>query len=259
MGDISELRGLIVIVTFLGVSFLLISLMPSEIYSAEETRTVETPEFEGIDVISFVDTANTAMNETGGWTYPLDTSWYIVEIDDGDGEGKKDLGGRDLDMWYKKANETEHKIKHEHLYGVFIFTFSHFMDHYDKSGINKGKTLDVSDLEANRNPDNKTSMFRIKCNHFEATAIYNFNSTKWANFTDAWDHNELYVFHGIDFDQTSTGYNAFYLISRLLFFQMPEMNVVLNMIIAIPVWIAIGYIVVILIYRTIGAVFGGGA
>ena len=255
MGDISELRGLIVIVSFLGVSFLLIGLMPSEIYVAGETRTVETPDFEGVDIYSFADTANTAMNETGGFYYPLDNTWYIVPIDDGTG----DLGGHDLDMWYRIANESTHEIRHEHLYGVFIFTFSHDMNHYDNSGLDRGTTLDVSEIEANRNVDNDTSTFTIKCNHFNARAIYNYNGTKWSNFTEAWDHNELYVFHGINFDQVSTGYSAFDLIARLLFFQMPEMNPILNAIIAIPVWVCISYVVVILIYRTIGAVFGGGA
>jgi len=256
MGDISELRGLIVIVTFLGVSFLLISFMPTALYSPGKTRTVETPEFEGIDVMNFVDTANTAMNETGGYTDPLDSTWYIVDpIDDGDG----DLGGHDILYRYRKANQSTHEIIHDHLYGVFIFTFSHDMDHYDKSGVNRGTVLDVSEIEANRNEDNKTSAFTVKCGHFSCKAIYNFNSTKWNNFTHAWNHNELYVFHGINFDQVATGYNAFDLISRILFFQMPEGNAILNAIIAIPIWIGIGYIVVILIYRTIGAVFGGGA
>ena len=255
MGDISELRGLIVIVTFLGVSFLLIGLMPAEIYVAGETRTIETTEFEGIDVLSFADTANLCMNETGGAYEFGAPTWYRMQVDDGTG----DLGGHDVEFVYRIANESTHELRNEHLYGVFIFTFGHDMNHYDKNGIDRGTILDVSEIEDNRNPDNDTSMFTIKCSDFNARLIMNYNGSKWSNFTEAWDHNELYAFHGINFDQVSTSYSAFDLIGRLLFFQMPEGNLILNAIIAIPVWVGIGYIVVILIYRTIGAVFGGGA
>lgn len=259
MGDISELRGLIVVVTFLGVTGLLIAWMPSQLYAGGEYHEVYVPEvFEGMDIYNFVDTANTPMNETQGWTYPLDTSWYICEPDD-DGEGDPEIGGRNVNMWYKKANESGLAVKHEHLYGAFIFTFSHFMKHYDRNGIDRGTHLEVAEIQDN-SEDNQTSRFKVQCRHFHMTAIFNFNYTKWGNFTNAWNHNELYVFHGIDFDQSSTGYNAWDLIAKLLFFQMPAgIPFYINAILAIPIWVATAYIVVILVYRTIGAVFGGGA
>lgn len=258
MGDISEIRGLVVVVTFLGSLVLLIMWIPPQLFSAGDYHEVAIPEiFEGFDIYNFVDTANTPMNETQGWVYPLDNSWYICEPDD-DGEGDPEIGGRNVNMWYKRANESGLAVKHEHLYGAFIFTFSHFQEHYNRHGINMGTSLEVEEIQAN-SEDNQTSRFKVECRHFHMTAIFNFNATKWGNFTDAWNHNELYVFHGIDFDQLSTGYNAWDLISRLLFFQLPEVNPYINALIAIPIWVASVYVVVILIMRAMGALFGGGA
>lgn len=43
MGDISELRGLIVVLTTLGVFALLVSWMPSELFVATEGRQITPP------------------------------------------------------------------------------------------------------------------------------------------------------------------------------------------------------------------------
>lgn len=256
MGDISELRGLILCVTFLGSLTLLIGWMPVELYTASEGKVVEVPSFyEAIDTYSFADSADTPMNETLGWTYPLDNTWYVVEPDD-DATGNKEIGGHDVEMFYKKANESGLAVKHQHLYGALIFTFAHWQNHYDRNGVNRGETLTVEEIQAN-SENNQTSKFKVGCIHFNMIAIYNFNYTKWGTFANAWNMHELYVYHGVNFDQVNTAFNAFDLISMLLFFQLPEMNLYVNALLAIPMWCCIAYLVYVLLIKVIPFIAGG--
>lgn len=255
MGDISELRGLVFCVSFLGLLVLLYLWMPAQLFTSEEYRDVEVPDiFEGIDVYSFADTDTFTMNETGGFDPPLESSYYVYELDDGDGY----FGGHDIDFWYKDANESDHFVKNQHLYSVFLIILVHDMNFYDHNGVNLGTLLNVSDIEDN-SLDNYTSRFNVKCEHLSYTAIFAYNATLYGNFTHAWDYHGLNVFCGISFDQVSTSYNAFDLIGKLLFWQLPEVETHVNAIISLPIWASICYLVYIFILRTIGAIFGGGA
>jgi len=63
---------------------------------------------------------------------------------------------------------------------------------------------------------------------------------------------------GINFDQTGTGYNAWDLIGMLLFFQLPDVHWIINILLALPFWVPVAYLTFIFILRAIGAIFGGG-
>lgn len=99
---------------------------------------------------------------------------------------------------------------------------------------------------------------------------FSFDTSIYGDPQFAWDSNtgdpvpdELYVLCGIDFDQTRTAYGAQSVLTALLFFNLPQvlggMPVIFGAILSLSVWGAILYISYIIILRTIGAVFGGGA
>jgi len=254
MGDISEMRGLIVCGTFLGVFVLLLMWMPPELFTAGNYRQVVVEDvFEGVDVFAFADTDSWCLNETGGWEYPLDNTMYVRNVDDGDGY----IGGHDVLFFYRDANETPLETWTHHLYGGFLITLVHDMNYYDTNGIDQGQQLTVAEIEANSD-DNVTSKFYLKCSHFTMVQIYGYNGTTFNSFTHAWNNWGLYSFWGVDFEHVSTSYNAFDLVGKLLFWQLPSVNVYINALISIPMWICIEYLLFIFILRVIGAVFGGG-
>ena len=254
MGDISELRGLIVIVTFIGVFVLLLAFMPSELYTAGGMRSVPTPEqlFETIEVYSFAETKTIQMNETGGEEWWVDNNVYIMDID---------IGNWDIDFYYKDANESNLNCRLIHIhYDWIIWPADHILRWYDRFGVEQSDGdgyLTVEDIQTNS--INNSSDWRAVCDHTTYHTTFRFNTTLYGNYTHAWNHHGLFAFFGVNFDDTRTSYNAFQLIAMLLFFQMPEVNVVLNAIIAIPIWVGIAYLIFILILRAIGAIFGGGA
>ncbi|MBA7492010.1 hypothetical protein ES702_02559 [subsurface metagenome] len=256
MGDISEMRGLVFAVTFLGVLTSLLLWIPPELYTAGESRTVYVPPiFESIEVYDFVETNTIQFNETGGSYYWIDSTFYIMGVD---------IGNWDCNLYYRIANETGLKVRLNHVhYEWLIFPAHHNLKWYDAQSVERGTLsgfLSVSEIQANAETgNNATSKWRASCDHFTYHTTFSYNGTTYNNFTHAWNNQDLYAFFGVDFTHVNTSYNAFHLVAMLLFFQLPYMNPYINMLLAIPLWACIAYLVYIFVLRTIGAIFGGGA
>ena len=255
MGDISELRGLLTVISFIGVTVLLIGLTPVQFYAEEyEGLTITPPEvFEAVDIQRFQETWECRLNETGG--YEKGGGYYMMEIKN---TGQEFFGGHDLNLWYKKANETSLDLHIEHWYAKWIFFLvQDGLEWINPKGISRGFILMGSELDTDFNTTEIE--YTAKCKHLEVKAFFGFNETLYSTPTEAWNHHGLWVLIGINFDQTATGYSAWDLIGMLLFFQLPNVHWFINALIAIPLWICIGYVAYILILRAIGALFGGGA
>lgn len=252
MGDISEIRGLIVVISFIGSLVFLIGLIPPEFLVAEyEGRKYTIPEyFEALDIQFFAETWNTTLDDQDAvWgLYPtIGYAWFK----------DCDIGGRDLGFYYSNANASNKKINMKHFWSEWIIIpYWHSLDWVNSQGINREELLDESEL----NEDYSGGVFEYtaKCSHFQIRAYFGFNETLYSSPSEAWDYYDLTILIGIDFDQVSTGMNAWALIGMLLFFQVPEIHWTLNALIAIPIWVAIVYLSYILILRALGAIFGGG-
>jgi hypothetical protein len=68
------------------------------------------------------------------------------------------------------------------------------------------------------------------------------NTTAYADPEDAWDNNVLYLLHGMGIDTTAAG-NIFALLVALLFLQLPDVPVLVNLLIATPIWACIIYLI----------------
>jgi len=256
MGDISELRGLIVILTFLGSFVLLLSLMPAEFYSIGDYRAVTVPEqFESIDVYSFAETDTIRLNETEG--EDAGGEYWRVQLKNA---GSEPLGNRDLWLYYKKNDSGFLNMYVNHYWKEWvIFTFFEKLNFYHK-GTDHGLYLDTSMMESYREaPNNDTANFELVSprHSFQYYWSVGFNSTSYNNFTHAWRNQDLYIFVGVDFDDVNTSYNAWQLVGMLLFFQLPEMNPVINGLMAIPLWVGIVYLIYVLIIKVIPLIAGG--
>jgi len=120
--------------------------------------------------------------------------------------------------------------------------------------VTRGEYLFENEIDA----DKEKLSYTIQCSHFQMKGFFGYNDTLYSSPSQAWDHHGLWILLGINFDQMSTGFNAFNLIGMLLFFQLPMVHPIINYIIAVPIWVCIIYLSFIFILRALGAIFGGG-
>jgi len=254
MGDISELRGLVVVLTALGTFALLVSWMPSELFVATEGRTISPPDiFETVDVFSYAETKTIRMNETGGVDF---ANYYWVQ--------DCDLGNRDLDFFYKDANESNLDLWVDHSWLEWlIIPVGERLRWVNSEGIDRGTTLTVGEMALDQEANNSTVNYRLVSDrwNFQYFASFAFNHTLYGGYQypweASWNFHGLYFFMAVNFDQVNTSFNAFHLIALLLFFQLPDVNVYVNALIAIPLWVNIAYLVYVLIIKVIPFIAGG--
>jgi len=254
MGDISEMRGIVVVITFLATLVLLINLFPSGFYAIDyHGRDVYVPElFEFIDIQSFAQTKPVILNVSGA-DYGEERRWDI------------DIGEHDFDLYYTKANKSKHNLRLVHYWSEWVFAMHQYglmwfnleglkrsaPDEYGHDAIS-GETIQLDFTE---------NVSKYRCVHpeyFEVRVFVAYNTTAYSGIIDAWNHYALHVMFGIDFDQTSTGYSAWAMISMLMFWQLPDIHWIIQVLISAPLWACVAYIAYILILRAIGAIFGGG-
>ncbi len=242
--ELPPLKPLVFIVTFLGVFSILAMTIPTGLLVPSQSYREPTVEeyFEQIDLQAFADTWGYTLNETQG--YDAGGGWYYVLAV---GSGSPALfGGHDIDLWYRKANETDLKLGIVHKYSWFIFPVGHWMDWLNSQGISRGGTgfekyLSATELEEDWSNET-TVAYTVICEHFQMKAFFGYNSTLYDNVTHAWNHHGFYVLLAIDFDEMATGINAWNLLGMILFWQLPDVHPVLNVIISIPFWVSIGWL-----------------
>jgi len=223
------LKPFLFIITFLGVFGLLVGTIPAGfLVETPEYREQQVSEyFEAIDVQYFAETWEHTLNATGGTD--AGAGWYFIDID---------IGNRDFDMWYKKANNPPLKLYFVHRYTWLIFPVSHKMRWLNYQGITRGTELEATELDS----DVSDPTYTVECSHFYVKTFFAYNDTLYSNPTEAWNASELNMLVAIDFDQQQTGMNAWNLIGMILFFQMPDVHPLLNAFIAIPMWVCIAWL-----------------
>lgn len=258
MGDISEMRGLVTIASFVGCLVILMGFIPPQFLIPDyEGRNVQPPEyFEAMDIQSFNLSKLTTFNESGDDLYGV-FGYAIQKV-----RKHIDLGGHDFDIYFSRANKSHHDIEFIHTwYDWVIFIHEKTMNFYDKNGQDLGTKItgDYLDTKHDNGEPLEFTVKSLSIHRFQVTAVFAFNETLYSSPTEAWNHYDFHVYVGMGFDQISTGYNAWDLIAMLLFFQLPNVHWIINALLAIPLWIAVAYLTYILILRAIGAIFGGGA
>jgi len=261
MGDLSEMRGLISVICFIGCLVFFMAIIPPQLMvGAYEGRTVVPPDyFEAIDIQAFKE-------------------WDVVYLNDSDYEPFKyqvakkdaDMGGHDFDVMYNLPNSSKHEICFRHVWSEWIFLkywadmhwtnregrYRHIGDG-GETWLDLGRVITSAIIEE----DLEANVAKYTVSHPESVFVvvyFGFNDTIYESLEEAWDYNGLAMFVGINFDQTKTGYNAWDLIAMLLFFQLPDIHWIINALIALPLWACIAYLTYIFILRALGSIFGGG-
>jgi len=114
--------------------------------------------------------------------------------------------------------------------------------------------------------ENITS-FVMKDEKYTYHVSLGYDPAKFDDFREAWqgtgtDTAELRIFIGMTLADSEKMWtestNAWNLINQILFFQSPLIHPILNVFIAIPLWISIIYVVVRIFLWIISAPLGGG-
>lgn len=248
MGDISELRGIVFAVTFMGIFVFIAMLIPAEFFTFSPERQVETPEhFEAIDLQFFSDTENFTVNHS---PYFYDHSFT--------------LGGWNLCFRSWKSQPLV-PVAHICSYGYsswWFFTWDYKKyDWFDENGVNYGDELTFAELDSiwnkQKEKENETMTFITKSQSCQIMVYFGWNTTEYSKPSDALNDNAMDVLYCIGMDQLNTSLNAWDVVGMLLFFQLPNVHWVINVLINIPIYIIIAYLSYVLIIKVIPFIAGG--
>lgn len=226
-------HAFVTVVTLLGVFVLLVVSMPSGFYSTSpeysQTYGPQADYIEPTDLesIAYFLTYNISYPESGGVEYDFDaegaTGTYVNV------RWTSTVEGQAFSFWHETWRWLIFKT-----YEQMFFT----RDNYDTGYI----TLAI--LENYWDSDlNSSKISPIYVPDLSVNAWFTDPDTSRNNITQAWSANQITVSVGFGWDNATMGYSAWSLVSQLLTFQSPQIHWTVNMLIAIPIWSAIGYLV----------------
>lgn len=101
--------------------------------------------------------------------------------------------------------------------------------------------------------------FSMQCDHVKINFWMEYNTTTYSKPSDALRDNAMKCLLGISIDQINTSFNAFSIISMLLWFEFPDVHWAINWGIRLGLWVAIGYVSAMFIMYLIQTLkpFGG--
>lgn len=234
---LNEQKTLIFVVSFLSIFFLLVNTMPAYfVQSSSSYPSSSIPEyFDTTEIMSYADYKQYNLTHSG-YSWQGDLGGHLIFLS---GDPNDPVHG-------------EYTIVIMHASWKFlVFTGGwHTMEWINTNGISRGIGLTISELMEDYN-ENATLKYTVKCSHFKMFAYIGFNTTLYSNPQEALENDNLTVILAISIDEVSTKVNAFELIASLLSFRMPEVHPFINAIIAIPIWIAIIWLVITIITKFI--------
>lgn len=228
---------------------MLVMIMPSQLITGDapdyELRNATVPDYwTSQSLLSYADTYSHTFNETGGTDQG---NFYYLEFT---------LGGRELEVMYADANFTgdnNHTVLLRHFYTWgWIFRQDHALRWYDTRGYRIDnhaviwRRMEAMDEywagEHSINSSYDYQPLKVECHHFAGSWMFYYNTTLYANVTDAWDHHDLHFWMGLTFDELQTGLNAWDVIGMLLFYEMPDVHWTINAIFKSIIWVMIAYL-----------------
>lgn len=106
----------------------------------------------------------------------------------------------------------------------------------------RGQQLTLAEIEADADEGTVTyPMLYVTTGTSAGSFVVYWNETLYSDPEDAWDNDALYMVHGVGVEATAST-NALSLLLQLLFFQLPDVPVLVNTLLVTPVWAAIIYV-----------------
>lgn len=259
MGDISEMRGLVVVGSFVTVVVLLVTLMVAEsptLFVGATTGTGPTAH-SGNPALLLASNATdlfylnkTAMianwgQEIGGWTV-----WIVLQ--------------------WRGWSQDVFEFYSQNYFGPIPTNWEDFVWYQD--GVVKSDTYTAPSgrvyqgiRESQLDSDyaslaaGQVLSYELENSYTKFTMQITWNTALYDTPSEAFEANQnLQCSVNIDFNDRNTSINAFNVIAGLFLWQLPGMDPIISAIITTPIKLCLAYLTFIFILRLAGAVFGGG-
>lgn len=153
------------------------------------------------------------------------------------------LGSRDWNCLWADLTDDFFAIT------ALVYVFGGFwLGHTDPSKfispdrIERGTTLEISEIAEDAEDGTvRYSMIFTTTGEDAGSFLVYWNTTQYTDPQDAMDNDVLYLLHGIGFSLTATT-DIGALLVGLLFLQLPNVPVLVNMFLAVPIWACIVYV-----------------
>lgn len=237
MGDISEMRGLLVIASVIIITVAMVIIIPSSVIVSNITNSASAGVINPINVLAWNTTYTVNLTYPDVQEFSLNGFNYELFTLDFEGEPQLILGtfaewgpfkwdSESLD-WYYQGNLVSHNNG---------FMQSTVIDDYETP---------VTFTLAN----SKTS--------FELATAY--DTASYDSFQEALEADDAFLVFQTEWDERDSSLNAFQLIGMIYTASLPGLDPLTNYLITIPLWIATIYLAFIFILRLSSFLSGGGS
>ena len=221
----SEQRGFVFSVVFIIVFSTLLASISAGLQGIEGTIDTVIP----IDP-SLVTGFSESENYTRAAFSPLGPSyWYEYT-----------LASR---SWYCITNDTEISVIAKILTWGFLWLGQIDPCKFiSPDGIDRSDKLTFSTIasDAEDGAVRYSLEFTLQSDSAGSLVVY-WNNTLYPDIQDAWDNEVVYLLHGVGIDATATN-NIAEILVGLLFLSLPNVPVLVNLFLAVPVWACVIYV-----------------
>lgn len=218
----AEIRALVFCITFLAIFSVLLVTVPVGLQGEGSAGEAVTPLDPSL-VTGFVDSVYYNLDNFSAapagveFAYTLETAQYICTYNG----AQFYLGAKVLlfgVLWLGGMDSASFKL----------------------GSTSRGTSLSWSEIAADADDGSVTYSLMLASGNSAGSLVVYWNSTLYADPEDAFDASVLYLLHGTGVSNDST--NILGLMFGLLFLQLPDMPVLINALLATPVWAAIIYV-----------------
>jgi len=222
----SEQAGFVFAVTFIVLFAGLTAMVPIEIQGAGATTEILVPVDPSLisDWTDYEDFNKTDMTLVGGF--------YFIYYDA--------LDGFDWYAGFLATTET-FTVGAKIYWGPFWLGGLDDVQFISAEGTNYDTSLTLTDIE-NDGVDGtaKYNLIFSESGNDAGDFIFYWNSTTYSNPSDAWDNSDLVLVHGVGFTPNT---NIVSLLLGILFLQLPDVPVQINLLLAVFPWASVIYII----------------
>jgi len=221
-----EQAGFVFAVSFIVLFAGLTAMVPIEIQGAGATTEILVPVDPSLvsDWTDYEDFTKTDMTQVG--------SYYFIGYDA--------LGGFDWLAGFTATTEI-FEVGAKVYWGPFWFGGLELVQFISTEGTNYDTSLTLTDIE-NDGVDGtaKYNLIFSESGNDAGDFIFYWNSTTYSNPSDAWDNSDLVLVHGVGFAPNT---NIVSLLLGILFLQLPDVPVQINLLLAVFPWASVVYII----------------
>lgn len=129
------------------------------------------------------------------------------------------------------------------IFGVLWFGGLEFVNWISPEGVNRGNTLNFAEIASDAEEGTVSYSLQFELEGYSAgTHVIYWDISNYTDPEDSWDNDELYFIHGFGLAETAA-VDIGNLLINLLFLQIPEVPLLVNIILVVPIWASIIYII----------------